>query len=300
MKRRHFLGAALAGTATLLTSQHEGITAPDSGKPVDLSERIPLGKGGVMVSRIGFGTGMRGYHRRSNQTRMGVEKLHDLLRYAYDQGISYFDSADLYGTHPDIIAALKDVDRGKITVVSKIWWHKGGLPEQERLDADVLVDRFLTELQTDYLDLVHLHCVTDANWPEQLAKQMDLLDQVKERGKIRAHGVSVHAIPALEVAAEHPWVDAVHTRINPFGDKMDGKPEEVVPILQKMHANGKGVTGMKLIGEGAYRDDPKKKEESVRYVYNLGCVDTCIVGFENRNEIDEVKTLVAKALAEGG
>ena len=297
MKRREFLGTALAGTATFLASERNiRAEAAEERSEKTAKDLVPLGKSGLMVSRIGFGTGMRGYFRRSNQTRMGVEKFHGLLRYAYEQGITYFDAADLYGTHPDILVALEGVDREKVTVVSKIWWREGGLPELERLSADVLVERFLRELKTDYIDLVHLHCVTDADWPEKLASQMDLLSKAKERGKIRAHGVSVHAIPALEVAAEHPWVDAVHTRINPYGVKMDGKPEEVVPILKKMHDNGKGVTGMKLIGEGEFGNDPAKKEESIRYVYNLGCVDTGIVGFEEKEQIDEVKVLVEKAL----
>jgi aryl-alcohol dehydrogenase-like predicted oxidoreductase len=304
MKRRHFLGAAaFASASTLVARSAHGEEANGSSAsgsaPTPPIPITSLGKSGLSVTRLGAGTGMRGYFRRSNQTRLGEEKFHSLLRYAYDQGIRYFDLADLYGTHPDLIPALKGVDRSEITLVSKIWWRDGGLQEQERLDADVLVDRFLGEIQTDYIDLVHLHCVTDADWPSKLAKQMDLLEELKQKGKIRAHGVSVHAIPALEVAAEHPWVDAVHTRINPYGLSMDDKPEVVVPILQKMHENGKGITGMKIVGEGKLRDDPAKKKESVEYVYGLGCVDTIIVGFEKPEEIDEIKKLALAALAKG-
>jgi aryl-alcohol dehydrogenase-like predicted oxidoreductase len=298
MKRRHFLGTALAGATTLLAAR-EGMAAIPQGPGAapDPFERVPLGKSGLVVSHVGAGSGMTGYMRRSNQTRLGEKKFRDLWRYAYDQGINYFDMADLYGTHPDIMPALKGVDREKFVLVSKIWWREGGLPETERLGADVLVDRFLREIGTDYLDLVHLHCVTDADWPQKLASQMDMLSKLKENGKIRAHGVSVHALPALEVAAEHPWVDSVHTRINPYGLKMDGSPEQVVPILEKMHANGKGVTGMKIIGEGQFANDPGKRDHSIRYVFGLECVDACIVGFERPEEIDDFRDRARAALA---
>ncbi|MBE7488512.1 MAG: aldo/keto reductase [Candidatus Omnitrophica bacterium] len=297
MKRRDFISTAIAGATGLLAQSSPVLAEEPSAKKVSGAiEKVQLGKSGLKVSRVGMGTGMRGWHRRSNQTRLGDWKFRALLRYCYEQGVNYFDMADLYGSHQDILPALKGIPRENFVIVSKIWWREGGLPEQERLAADVLVDRFLSEIGTDYIDLVHLHCVTDADWPEKLASQMDLLAKAKENGKIRAHGVSVHALPALEVAAEHPWVDAVHTRINPFGVKMDGTPEQVVPILEKMHANGKGVTGMKLIGEGEFRDDPEKKNQSIRFVLGLKCVDAVIVGFEKPTEFDDFRTRAEAAL----
>ncbi len=299
MKRRTFLGGALTGAATLMAGSQLSAnpTTPDA-KGADPFQRVPLGKSGLMVSRVGMGTGMRGWQRRSNQTRLGDEKFHAVWRYAFDQGINYFDMADLYGTHQDALKALKGIERSQFALATKIWWREGGLPEIERLDADVLVERFLSEIGTDYIDLVHLHCVIDADWPTKLAKQMDLLDKVKQQGKIRAHGVSVHALPALEVAAEHPWVDVVNTRINPYGVKMDGTTEQVVPILEKMHANGKGVIGMKIIGEGEFSKDPEKRDHSIRFVMGLKCVNACIVGFEKPEEIDDFKERTKKALAE--
>lgn len=299
MKRRTFIGGALMGATTLLAGS-PAPAAPDSPevKKADPFEKVPLGKSGLTVSRIGMGTGMRGWQRRSNQTRLGDEKFHALSRYAFDQGINYFDMADLYGTHQDALKALKGVERSRFNLTTKIWWREGGLPEQERLDADIVVERFLKEIGTDYIDLVHLHCVIDADWPQKLARQMDLLDKMKQQGKIRAHGVSVHGLPALEVAAEHPWVDVVNTRINPFGVKMDAPPDQVVPVLKKMHANGKGVIGMKIIGEGEFRNDPEKRDQSIRFVMGLGCVDACIVGFEKPEEIDDFRDRTRKVLTE--
>jgi predicted aldo/keto reductase-like oxidoreductase len=299
MKRRDFLGTTLAGmVAAHSTGTHlaYGLEASKQISDKEPFARVPLGKSGLVVSRVGMGSGMRGWQRRSNQTRLGDEAFHALWRYGFDQGINYFDMADLYGSHSDVMPALKGVPRDQFVLVSKIWWREGGLPEQERLPADVLVERFLKEIGTDYIDLVHLHCVVDPDWHHKLEKQMELLDKVKQQGKIRAHGVSVHSLVALGVAAEHPWVDCVHTRINPYGVKMDGKPEEVVPILRKMHDNGKGITGMKIVGEGEFRDDPEKRDQSIRFFLNSGCVDACIVGFEKATEVDDFRNRVRKTL----
>ena len=112
-----------------------------------------------------------------------------------------------------------------------------------------MIDRFLKEIGTDYLDLVLLHCVESAKWPDELRKQMDIMARYKQKGAIRAHGVSCHTLAALEAAADEPWVDSVHARINPYGMSMDGPPEKVAPVLKKLHRAGKGVVGMKIIGE---------------------------------------------------
>jgi predicted aldo/keto reductase-like oxidoreductase len=177
---------------------------------------------------------------------------------------------------------------------TKIWWRKGGLPEEERPDADVVVERFLKELQTDYLDVVLLHCVDKANWPEVLDKQMGILWDLKRKGVIRAHGVSCHSLEALKAAGDEDWVDSVNARINAYGVKMDAGPEEVTPVLAKMHKAGKSVIGMKLIGEGTFRESDEKRDKSVSYVLGLGSVDAMVVGFEKAEEIDDFAARVRK------
>src|SRR6266481_1278589 len=250
MKRREFLGRSAAGLGGLMLGTRLDAAAESiPPKRFDPYETVPLGKTDLKMSRLCMGTGVRGGQRQSNQTRMGKERFETLIRDAYERGVRVFDLADLYGTHPYLIPALKKVPRQDFKIISKIWWRSGGIPEKERPDADVVVERFLKELNTDYLDLVLLHCVESGKWPEELSKQMELLANLKKKGTIRAHGVSCHTLAALDAAATEPWVDSVHARINPYGTKMDGPPEKVVPILEKIHRAGKGVVGMKLIGE---------------------------------------------------
>jgi predicted aldo/keto reductase-like oxidoreductase len=152
----------------------------------------------------------------------------------------------------------------------------------------------MKEIGTDYLDLVLIHCMTSAKWPEEMRKQMDLLARFRDKGDIRALGVSCHSIPALEAAAAEPWVDSVHARINPFGMSMDGSVDKVVPVLKKLHEAGKGVVGMKIVGEGRLRNDPEKRAESSKFVLGLGCVDIFNVGFEKTEEIDDLAGMVKK------
>ena len=260
----------------------------------DPYDTVTLGRTTVKMSRVGLGTGMKGWMRRSNQTRLGKDGFETLVRGAYDRGVRWFDLADLYGSHAYLAASMKPVDRSTYALVSKIWWRPRGIPERQRLDADVLVKRFLSELKSDYIDVVLLHCVDSAAWPTELRKQMDILAKLKDKGLIRAHGVSCHSIDALAAAAGEPWVDSVHARINPYGARMDGPPAEVVPALKKLHAAGKGVVGMKIIGEGQFRDSDAKRDESVRFVLRMACVDTMVVGFETLAEIDDLAARVRK------
>lgn len=297
MKRREFLAGSIAGVSSLLLGAELTAAVKPAPSTFDPYERVPLGMTKIKVTRVGFGTGMRGGGRQSNQTRMGKEKFEALLRASYEDGVRLFDAADLYGTHPYLASALKKMPRKDYTLVSKIWWRRGGIPEKERPDANVVVERFLKELDTDYIDLILLHCVASEKWPEELSNYMEVLAKLKKKGLVRAHGVSCHSVAALKAAAREPWVDSVHARINAYGTKMDEPPEEVPPVLHRLHRAGKGVIGMKLIGEGEFRSSDEKRDESVRYVLGLGCVDAMVVGFEKAEEIYDFAARVRKVPA---
>ncbi|UCG58304.1 MAG: aldo/keto reductase [Phycisphaerales bacterium] len=300
MRRREFLARSIGGVGGLLLGSQFAARAERKTTTFDPYELVLLGGTGIKVSRVGFGTGMRGGRRQSNQTRLGKEKFEKLLRYSYERGVRFFDMADLYGSHPYVAGALKQMRRQDYVLASKIWWRRGGIPERERPEADLVVERFLKELETDYIDLILLHCISSARWPEELGEQMNILAKLKRKGLVRAHGVSCHSLESLKVAADEPWVDSVHARINAYGTKMDGPPEVVAPVLEKMHKAGKGVVGMKLIGEGEFRNSDEKRDESVRYVLGLGCVDMMIVGFEKTEQVDDFAARVRKVPVASG
>jgi len=296
LTRRQFVTTISAGAGTVLLGK-VALSFPgnSTGLSTDPFQIVSLGKSGVKSTLLGMGTGFSGYNRSSNITRAGVAE--SIIRQAYEKGIRFFDCADSYGTHPFTRVALKGIPREKYTLSSKIWVSQGGIPEPERPDADIVVERFRKELDTDYLDLVQIHCMTDAQWTDKQKKQMDILDNLKAKKIIHAHGVSVHSLEAMEACIGNPWIDVIHVRVNPFGESMDRRsPSEVIPVIEKLHNEGKGVIGMKLIGNGKFRNDSDKIDESLKYVLGLGFVDMIIVGFELPEQIDNYIGRVANAL----
>jgi aryl-alcohol dehydrogenase-like predicted oxidoreductase len=296
LNRRKFIAALSLGTAHLLFDN----PLLASGKPVRSSDPlqvIKLGKSGVESSLIGIGTGVHGGNRTSFLTRQDKNKSLGVIRHAYDRGIRFFDCADTYGTHPLMSEALQKMDRDQLTLCSKIWVRGGGIPEPERPDADVVVDRFRKELNTDYLDMVQIHCMVETDWTDTQKRQMEILDNLKAKGIVRAHGVSVHSLDAMKKAVASPWVDIIHVRINPYGIAMDKpEPEEVIEVINQLHESGKGVIGMKLVGNGEYRDDSQKIDHALKFVLGLSSVDMMIVGFETPEQIDNYLSRTQNAL----
>lgn len=275
MNRRDFIRGAAYGAGAAWLSSHGFSQAPPSlnGK-FGAADTVVLGKTGIKTSRLAMGTGTHGFGHRSDQTSLGVGGLSDLLRHGYDQGLRFFDSADSYGSHPHVAAALKGLPRDKVTVLTKTFSRD---PKSARAD----LDRFRKELGTDYIDICLIHCVTEGDWTERFRGVMDVLSEAKQKGIIRSHGVSCHSIEALRTAAKSPWVEVDLARINPIGSHMDADPETVVPILRQMRDSGKSVIGMKILGQGSMR---RRQDEAIRYALSLGVLDAFTIGAENRSE----------------
>jgi len=296
IKRRELLKSTLAGVG-IIGAMHgrDGVSFGKDEKDLyDPWELVPLGESGIKVSRVGFGTGMKGHMRQSNQTRLGKKNFEKLLREAWDRGVRLFDMADLYGTHRFLPSAMKGIPREQYVVCTKVWFHPRGLPEKERPDSDVVVKRFLKELKTDYIDLLLIHCCKEANWPDRMKKQMDIISGLKEKETVRACGVSCHSLDALKAAVKSKWVDSIHARINAFGASMDDKPEKIIPVLKEARSAGKGLIGMKLVGEGRFRRDGDKRDTSIRTALLDAGVSAMVVGFEKVSEIDDFARRVRK------
>ena len=297
LNRRQFLGALSLGTAHLMF--HNPLYGATGRFSLDPLQKVKLGKTGLETTLLGYGTGIHGGNRSSFLTRQEKAKSVATLRHAYDRGIRMYDCADTYGTHGHVAEALKGMKREEILLRSKIWTRTGGIPEPERPDANIVVDRFRKELNTDYLDLVQLHCMVESKWTDGERRQMDILEDLKAKGVIRAHGTSVHSLEAMVAGVKDPWVDVLHARINPFGIAMDKPdPQEVVEVIHQMHGSGRGVIGMKLVGNGDLRNESEKIDQSLKFVLGLGSVDMMIVGFESEDQIDNYLDRMETALKE--
>ena len=294
--RRKFLGALALGTAHMLFENplYGNVGRFAGTNPL---QKITLGKSGLQTTLLGFGCGVSASNRTAFLTRQDHGKSVATLRHAYDRGVRMFDNADSYGTHGIMAEALKGMDREALMLSSKIWTRGGGIPEPERPDANVVVERFRKELNTDYIDLVQIHCMVDEDWTDTQRRQMDNLEDLKAKGIIKAHGVSVHSLEAMEDAVDNPWIDVLHARINPYGIAMDRPdPAEVVKVIHRLHAAGKGVIGMKMVGNGAFQNEQEKIDHTLRFVLGLGSVDMVIVGFEEDAQVDDMLDRVEGAL----
>jgi aryl-alcohol dehydrogenase-like predicted oxidoreductase len=263
---------------------------------------VTLGKTGITCSLLGIGTGSIGYNKQSNQTRLGQEKFTELIRHAYDSGITFFDVADQYGSHPFLKEAIKKLPRDKFVIQSKII-HRTA--DEARAD----LDRFRQELGVDYIDIVLMHVVTEPDWNQRYQGVKDVLSEAKQKGIIRAHGCSCHSLEALEAAAADPWVEVDLARYNPWGKHMDRKrgepeaksPEYVRPVLERMHKAGKGVIGMKILAQGDMmrgEDRLPRMRESLRFALGSGVLHSMVIGFESPQQITEVTAETRVALAE--
>ena len=292
MNRREFLTTATAaglGTACLKSSAFGSVLAlpgrdlAGQQPKVQATDTVVLGKTGIKTSRLAMGTGTFGSGGGSNQTRMG--QLVQLLVSGYDSGLIFFDTGDSYGSHPEVAAALKQVGRSKAVVMTKC-------DDRDPQEAKASIDRYLRELGTDYIDICLMHCLTEGDWTTRYRGVMDVFEQAKEQGKIRAHGVSCHSIEALRAAAKSPWVEVDLVRLNPVGAHMDAEPETVISVVKEMKAQGKGIIGMKILGQGAMRT---RQDEAIRFALDSGVLDAFTIGAENRSEQQDLIRRVAAA-----
>jgi aryl-alcohol dehydrogenase-like predicted oxidoreductase len=296
--RRHFLGAsagAAAALATLHTTRAADSVAAVAGE-VPSPPLVPLGNTGIELTRLAQGTGVHGGNRQSDQTRLGFDQLVALFRHGYDRGLRFFDLADLYGTHVYFREALRSIPRDKVKILTKVWWRYDG-PEdaaatRQRARAGACratLERFRHELATDRIDIVLLHCCTSPTWDHDLEPYRDVLSEAKQKQRIGVVGVSCHTLTALKTAAASPWVDVILARINPKGASMDGKPEDVLPVLRQARANGKAIIGMKIFGEGRLAGE---REACMKFAQESELLDAMTIGFHTPEQIDDALRLM--------
>jgi aryl-alcohol dehydrogenase-like predicted oxidoreductase len=279
MNRRHFVKSASAAAGIMVINPFDFSLFSKSGKK-HISDRVVLGKTGIEVSRMAIGTGTNGYNKSSNQTRqLGISGLADLLKAGYDMGVTFWETADQYGSHPHLKEALKRVPREKITVLSKT--HASS---ENEMKADL--DRFRSELGTDYIDIILLHCMMDKNWPEKKQGAMNILSQARSKGIIKAHGVSCHTLDALKTAAANNWVQIDLARINPHGASMDASVPVVVNVLKQMKQSGKIIMGMKIFGAGELTD---KIDECLRFALAQEYMDCFTIGIEKISQLKDLE-----------
>jgi predicted aldo/keto reductase-like oxidoreductase len=292
LSRRDFLKTSLAaGTIA-------GVGLPLHASAPKATDTVTLGKSGVEVTRLAFGTGT---NSGAVQAALGQQEFTRLVRYAYDHGIRFFETAEAYQTPAMLGEALKGLPRDSYHLMSKVTtFHEG-------IDPQAKFDELRRTSQTEYFDIMLLHWQHSADWPETTKRWQDGILQAQQRKVIRTHGASVHGLPALRQMPGNNWLDVALVRINHSGARMDGPtsedtnhPDNVSEVVQHIHEikkDGLGVIGMKLCGGGQFEHSHDDRVKAMRYAFQTAGVHSATVGFKSTQEIDEAITNMNLALA---
>jgi predicted aldo/keto reductase-like oxidoreductase len=289
--RRDFLKKAGLAATSLAVSPL--VAAPAKRSATDL---VTLGNSGVKVTRLAFGTGT--FSGRV-QRELGQEDFTRLVRHAYDRGVRFFETAESYTGMPEMLGiALKGIPRDSYQLMTK-YTFKG------TEESQVKIDRFRKQLNSEYFDVLLLHCVRNPTWPEDLKRLQDDFSEAKHKKIILAKGASVHGLPALHAFPGNRWLDIAMIRMNHTGSHMDmpetrdvnqpGNVEEVVDQVKKVRGQGTGIISMKLVGEGSFTS-PEQRQAAVNFAFGVAGVDAVTIGYKNTAEIDEAMDRVTAAL----
>jgi aryl-alcohol dehydrogenase-like predicted oxidoreductase len=290
--RRNFLKTGLAA-GTLAASGNLPILAA-GGTATDW---VTLGKSDVKVTRLAFGTGT--YSGRV-QRELGQDQFTSLVRYAYDHGIRFFETAESYGEmHKMLGVALKGVPRDSYRMMTKVTTTHEGIDPQQKIDE-------LRKLaNTEYFDVMLLHWQHVASWPTDTTRWQDAISEAQSKKIVIGHGASVHGLPALRQVPTNKWLDIAMIRMNHKGTAMDaedyntrgpGNVPEVVSHVKQARADGMGVISMKLVGEGRFTERADR-QAAMKYAFRNAGVDCVTVGYKNTAEIDEAIENLNQALA---
>lgn len=295
INRRQFLqtsAVAVAGTA-LLPQAFAAATKRTA------TDQVTLGNTGIKLSRIGIGTGSNNGHDQSSK---GKDAFINMIHHGFDSGITYIDTAERYATFSWIGDAIKGLPREKLFIQSKL----PGQPE----DVLAAIDHHRKTFNTDYVDSLLIHCMTDETWTDGYKRIMDGFNEAKEKKWIRVKGVSCHTLGALTSAVKSDWTETHLVRVNPMGRYMDTPTPkevwnrnlavEVDPVMEQiksMHAKGHGVIGMKIFGNGDFKD-PADREKSLRFAMSKPEINAIVIGLTTPAQIDEAIQKLNSILAE--
>jgi len=287
--RREFLKTGLAAGALAVSG------SPLSASRQTATDWVTLGRSGVKVTRLAFGTGS---FSGQVQRDLGQDGFTRLIRFAYDRGIRFFETAESYGEmHRMLGVALKGIPRDSYRLMSKVTTRQGVDPQEK-------FDELRKLANTEYFDIMLLHWQHTATWPADTSRWQDGILEAQSKKAIVSHGASVHGLPALRQVPGNKWLDIAMIRVNHRGVRMDGedyntdglgKVTEVVNHVQQVRKEGMGVVSMKLVGEGTFNREDRKA--AMRFAFKNAGVDCVTVGYKNPAEIDEAIENLNLALA---
>ncbi len=232
-----------------------------------------LGTTGLAVSKLCFGTLTMG----PLQKNLAPEEGAALLLHGYRQGINFLDTAQIYGTYPHIRHFLKQVPRDRVVIMTKSYaWS-----EETAREA---VDEALQAMDTKYLDIFLMHEQESEHTLRGHREALEYYVKMKEKGLIKAIGLSTHRVAAVKASLKLPEIDMVFPIFNPQGLGIgDGTMDDMLSALKAARKAGKAVVGMKPLGGGHLLGT---YEETLRFSLDHPLLDAVAVGMQTTSEVD--------------
>src|ERR1039458_9298211 len=250
------------------------------------TDKVTLGKSGIDVTRLAFGTGSNNGHV---QAALGQEQFTKLVHYAYDRGIRFFETAEAYVTPAMLGEALKGIPRDSYQLMTKVTTDEG-------VDPQVRFDEMRRTSKTEYFDIMLLHWQHTDNCVSETSRWQDGILEAQSKKVIRSRGASVHGLPALRQMPGNKWLEVAMIRMNHNGTRMDGPTyednnnpdhrDEVVAHVKQVKKDGMGVISMKLCGDGTFTRH-EDRQAAMKFAFKNAGVDAVTVGFKSPAEIDE-------------
>lgn len=226
----------------------------------------------ILVSELCFGTLTLGPLQKGLTPALGGR----LLAYAMEQGITFFDTAELYDNYAHLREALR-LWKGQVVIASKSYAY-----DKDTMDASI--EKARSELNRDYIDIFLLHEQESEHTMRGHAEALEYLCEAKQKGLVRAAGVSTHYVAGVKAAARHPEVDVIHPLINMCGIGIpDGSAEDMAQAIKEALNCSKAVYGMKALAGGSLY---LKAREAIDFVRKLPGVTAVAIGMGSRADID--------------
>lgn len=227
---------------------------------------------GITVSELCYGTLTIGPLQKGLTPDEGGR----LLRYAFDKGVSFFDTAELYETYAHLRTGL-DGHLNDVVIATKSYAY-------DKKTMETSLRLALTELRRSYVDIFLLHEQESMYTLKGHWQALAYLLTMKEKGYVRAVGISTHHVAAVKAAALVAEVDVIHPLINYAGIGIQGGTRgDMEEAISEAAARGKGIYAMKALAGGALY---KQASDALGFVRGLKGVSAVAVGMGSRDDID--------------
>lgn len=232
-----------------------------------------LGKTGIEVSELCFGS----LTISAFQSNLSIENGGKLIQYAWEKGINFVDTAEIYENYAYIKEALKTIPRDRVVIASKAYSY-------DKKTAEDSLNKALKELGTDYIDIFMLHEQESQHTLRGHQEALETFFSLKEKGYIRAVGISTHFIDCVNASKKYKEIEVIHPIINLKGIGIqDGSREDMLEAIESRHREGIGIYSMKALGGGHLIRDHK---EALAWIRDIDCIDSTAVGMQSEEEVD--------------